>query len=451
VIDRRQFFSRVGNDKRGIKTFAQIDNLTWADMKPHWRPVSDTYAGDYLVVPIAVGGDIKVDPDFAFLTGVFMAEGSFYKYRGEPNTVCLTIGQGEGDFRQAITDRLNRLNLPYTISFHKKNNSCLIHIRDRDFAASMLDLCGDYAHKKRMRGDLRDWSKKSLSWFLGGYVSGDGSIRAWGNHKRLRCRTASRDLATDLQHAFGYVGIPVSVNKDAEAIECTYFCKRYQTERTMRSKGSYCVSAMDWQAKDINPFVVGKSAMEDTGRERSWQKIHLMEGHLLVPIHSIRHKASRERVYNFEVEDDHSYVAYGVAVHNCNKDYTKAKGIILASAFRPIPRSRGNLWKVICLGAIDRSRDPVLANQILTGERNAYSMGAWTGHFTCSICGAKHGQEVGCDHVSLKSPRMSLHKDRDGRPQLAHLQARDILGFELSSVQTPAYLSAVSNEIMTWN
>lgn len=137
------------------------------------------------------------------------------------------------------------------------------------------------------------------------------------------------------------------------------------------------------------------------------------------------------------------------ADHN-NRDHTKAKGIILASSFRPITRSRGNLYKVIVLAAFDRSRDPVLANQILTGERNAYSMGAWTNYFTCSFCQARHGAKADCEHISLARPKMSILRDKQGNKQLVFLQGREPIGFELSSVKQPAYLSAVTNDIMTW-
>jgi len=131
-----------------------------------------------------------------------------------------------------------------------------------------------------------------------------------------------------------------------------------------------------------------------------------------------------------------------------NSDHTKAKGIIFASVMRPIPRARGNLWKVICLCGYDRSTQPVLANQILTGERNSYSMGAWSEHFICSICGAVHNaKQPGCDHINIKMPRLTKYDNG----KLAYAQARNILGFEVSSVQTPAYFSATTNDIMTWD
>jgi hypothetical protein len=132
-------------------------------------------------------------------------------------------------------------------------------------------------------------------------------------------------------------------------------------------------------------------------------------------------------------------------IDHVNKDYTKAKGIIFETAFRRLSGAKGNLWKVMCLAGFDRSRDPVLANAILTGERRAYSMGAWTSRFTCSICGCEANKKT-CDHINFKQPRMTIQANG----QLAYLQARDITGFELSSVVMPAYASAVTDQIMTW-
>jgi hypothetical protein len=124
--------------------------------------------------------------------------------------------------------------------------------------------------------------------------------------------------------------------------------------------------------------------------------------------------------------------------HN-NTDHTKAKGVILSSIMKPMRGSVGNLFKVICLTAFDRKADPMLANKILTGEINAYSMGAMASFFTCSACGEHHtSKHQGCEHVSVKAPRFKhLPNDR-----LAYLQARYINGFENSAVHSPAYYSA---------
>lgn len=137
------------------------------------------------------------------------------------------------------------------------------------------------------------------------------------------------------------------------------------------------------------------------------------------------------------------------AVDHINKDYKNhSKGVIFDSYLKPIKNSVGNLLKVVCLCGFDRTRDPMLVNAILTGQRNSYSMGAMCTYYTCSICGAEH-PDKGCHHVSVVSPSSTLSVfDGD---KLAYLQARHFVGFEVSSVTSPAYLSAQpKNFIPLW-
>lgn len=123
-----------------------------------------------------------------------------------------------------------------------------------------------------------------------------------------------------------------------------------------------------------------------------------------------------------------------------NKDHTKAKGIIFSSTLKPIRGAKGSLQKVVALMGYDRTRDPILVNSILTGERPSYSMGAYARFFTCSICGSKHtSQHRGCEHISLQMPRMQKFGEK-----LSYLQARQINGFEVSSVEKPAFYSATT-------
>ena len=128
-------------------------------------------------------------------------------------------------------------------------------------------------------------------------------------------------------------------------------------------------------------------------------------------------------------------------IDHLNKNHTVAKGIILSSVMKPIKNSQGKLWKVLTLLAFDRKKDPILANDILTGKRTNYSMGAWSKYFTCSLCQAQHtSQNQGCEHINLKMPRIKRTIDN----KLIYLQAREINGFETSSVLNPAYFSSTT-------
>lgn len=163
----------------------------------------------------------------------------------------------------------------------------------------------------------------------------------------------------------------------------------------------------------------------------------------VLEIVSIVYNTEECEVFNLEVEDVHCYTANGFLVHNCNKDITKAKGLIFDSVYRPLSKAHGNLWKVVCLCAFDRTKDPYLVNEILSGRRKSGSMGAYCSDYKCNICGSMH-TKGGCDHVRLGRPKFKLF---DGR--LAYLQAVNPLGFEVSSVKTPAYWSCITDKQIT--
>lgn len=134
-------------------------------------------------------------------------------------------------------------------------------------------------------------------------------------------------------------------------------------------------------------------------------------------------------------------------VEHKNDDPSQAKGIIFDSTMSPIPNTDGGLWKVMCLLGFDRTRDPALANDIMTGRKRCYSMGANAKDFACSICGALASQN-GCEHVSPPGSAPKLKTDHNG--YLAFSYVIDPCGFETSSVSTPAYLSASDCSVLNW-
>ncbi|HWY36329.1 MAG TPA: hypothetical protein VNX68_16920 [Nitrosopumilaceae archaeon] len=128
----------------------------------------------------------------------------------------------------------------------------------------------------------------------------------------------------------------------------------------------------------------------------------------------------------------------GMPIHqeHANKDPTIAKGIILNTIMRPIEGTAGNIWKVIKLAAVDRNRDSVLANDILTRKMNSWSMGAYARDYSCNICG-RYLTKGGCEHVVHQKPDFKVFNGK-----LAYYNVSDPKGFELSSVASPAFYSA---------
>jgi hypothetical protein len=103
----------------------------------------------------------------------------------------------------------------------------------------------------------------------------------------------------------------------------------------------------------------------------------------------------------------------------------------------------GKIWKLLMLAAFDRSKYVERVAAIANGDINSYSMGAWVSEYTCSVCNAEVGR---CQHVELRDTRASLTQVND---RLAFKNCGGIVGFELSTVENPAWVTAISDKIDT--
>lgn len=437
VVDRRQIFETGkygGGTTRGFNV--QI-SLSDDDIKPHFRPISDIYTGDYLVTPITCTGKTKVKSEFAFLAGVYAAEGSFEKYKDKDCAVIFTIGFTEKDYEKKIVECCDKLNLKYSCYHYGPStgrNVRQIRISSYEFANQMRNLIGEYSRNKYISPEILSWDKESLKWFLGGMIEGDGCA----SNCNFRYITTSLHLAKGFIQILAYLGISTSCSSNRTKQEINRLSKGIE-ESSYGIK--YGITTSPLTSYKLNKYTVRKKVNKGKSNDNCGGLIFslLTDSYILNPIKRVVDTKERQ-VYNFEVEDDNSYVANGFIVHNCNKDYTKAKGVILDSALRPMKGYKGNLWKVLCLGAIDRTRDVVLANQIMTGERPCYSMGAFCNDYTCSICGASLAEKGGCPHLMKGDPTYKMVDNK-----VACWNIFDMIGYELSNVASPAYLIAEQN------
>lgn len=158
---------------------------------------------------------------------------------------------------------------------------------------------------------------------------------------------------------------------------------------------------------------------------------------------------SKQELLRFKPE--HGCLAYrtfvGKPMHieHDNKDYRKAVGVILDCYLRPLRKFHGNHGIMYKLNAIDRNRNPKLAEAILKREVNTFSMGAWYKSYTCSICGRRVGQNFGsvCNHTRIKKP---TYLSVDGA--LVYRKCEDVTGFENSVVLSPAFVAAIGDQIL---
>jgi len=129
-----------------------------------------------------------------------------------------------------------------------------------------------------------------------------------------------------------------------------------------------------------------------------------------------------------------------------NKDRRKAKGAILDVFLRKINGfGQGKFYKLVELLAWDRTKDPLLVNDILSRKINSYSIGFHYNAYTCSICNRRFGEggsQTPCEHTAPLKPTYLHHSGI-----LAYKKCHNINGFETSAVVNPAYAIAVSDSV----
>lgn len=455
VVDRRQLMEG-GQEGVQISTIRyRATNIE--HIKPHFRPVSDIYPLDYLVVPLDIGGNIEADPAFAFLVGLYTAEGNLLPNNravGDFTSVSLTIAYNEKELMAKAVECCRLLTLECKTSHNKKAGTGSILIKDAKFAEAMYALVGSYSHKKRIKGELRKWDNESLKHFLGGYVSGDGCLKG----PRVRCVTVSEDLAQDIQCIFGRLGIPASANGGGWA---TMFTSKYHTRKgeLRKYKGGkpyrednsrYCVGISKHEFLPLLPYVVGKKYFNFVPKRKEIGPcIIVRDNYLLLPISSIT-ASTKDRVFNIEVEEDHTYVAGGVIAHNCNEVHTDAYGVVLDTSLHKISGyGGGKLWKVMGLIALDKTKYPEMAKRVLDGDIDTGSMGAYVDTFSCSYCNAPMTKTHCCNHIHHKNEiDWKEYKDYDGSSHIAFRNAHGISPIEYSLVESPAWVPSLSDHIL---
>jgi hypothetical protein len=138
-------------------------------------------------------------------------------------------------------------------------------------------------------------------------------------------------------------------------------------------------------------------------------------------------------VYNFEVEDDHSYIANGVIVHNSDifpeaelkKAYKNwvGKPLCLDHKSQSVDMIRGVIVdtvyddkkkRIIALCALDKINHPDLARKVASGYAASVSMGTAVGRAICTEKGCHRVARVEsdfCNHMKMKSAYGEINVD----------------------------------------
>ena len=415
----------------------------------------------------------EINANRAELIGWFLAEGNFtYKNKfhegasgiqmafsakerdkAERMKELLTVEFGD-EFRKGSEPRI------YTCYYNGKESSLSLMLCNIKAAEFFYKYCGEHSWSKKMDESLLYIDKELQKIILKSLFEGDG-------HFKNTKRSASIELVSEkLVQQIKFISNRLGMNPTYCA---TKMMKRYDTLTIVdgyevyidsttgkKKRPSYKLSYSSNNSLLFKEKTSGKNAKKVVSFGNG-------EGNWLLNKFSIAKldNSTEQEVYNLEVENDNSYIAEGVVVHNCQIP-ALSKGKILDAVARPVVHHSekygdANIYYVDVLVATDRKHTSLI-ERIESGKLNTLSMGTLAEVTQCSICGKRiYDGDKNCEHLDRYIGQMVTCSDGKDRICSELCGACDDHGdyiegsnsfIELSWVEHPAFKGAVVNSFI---
>lgn len=265
--------------------------------------------GDYLVQPIpAVERDdfAGCDRRWARLAGYYLAEGYGNLSNGGKQIYPWFIVNKDDEGAWEIPHLAEQIEpgVTVTVTQHAGSDKALnIQIFSDRMGRHLAGWCGRTSADKRVASWLLEAPKWWQLEFLGTYLNGDGCFSG----EKVFASTKSEGLAHDILMLFARLGMLGGVQEIHH--QPSGIVSKPTTEYQVRVGAAARFSALASSC--------AKVAVVETMKESSNSPKILTPWAILTPITAIRTRRYVGPVYNFAVDGDDSYVACGVAVHNC--------------------------------------------------------------------------------------------------------------------------------------
>lgn len=278
----------------------ESENLPNFDVsKPEWIDSHELKEKDIVCIPRYPFNDTCKDSAIFRLYGYYAAEGCIMyegrKENGKLKGIQLTFNTDEIEF---VNDAMKLIkeyfNKDATVK-NKSDGSCVISAYGKDIAKSMMSICPGTAISKSLKSTILNTSYSNTVNFLCGLFRGDGCTNTESN--RSSYTTSSKSLALQVFQLCVNIGILPSCGYNKNKIGNKVFYR-------------YIFNFNDKAHDAFN--IIYKKSNENIPLSN---RINEQYAHLTIRTISTREEKDIP-VYNFEVEEDNTYVS-SFCVHNC--------------------------------------------------------------------------------------------------------------------------------------
>jgi len=315
-------------ERRMEKTEDFVGQDVWRSSKydPKFKQVSCLSDNDYVLIPskfnLQDGESSK--SDFYYLVGVFLGDGYLKKDRkGNFEAISFCIGKDEIELCAKIHSLVKKFSNCEPHDFVcEERNGIYISVYDRKLAQWFYDCIGSGSKNKRIKLPIK--FKEDAKQLLAGYLDTDGCIvnkinqNTRGNHfGGFQISSSNVGLLEDAQQLLISLGFISRISTFARTPSKNSVVNVDTIENTL-AIGSNVSSVFSNSIKYSNsPF---GSAEIKAGK--SFITYIDESPFMACPVKSIEIKEFQEPVYDLTVEGDESYIADGIAIHNCSVEYS---------------------------------------------------------------------------------------------------------------------------------
>ena len=302
---------------------------------PSYNYVSELKGGDFLTTPKLKNEEIKYDDiDLAYLIGLYIAEGDLpVRKNGESMGVRFSFGYSEKDTLVKKLEYIAVNKLKYeNVYINEYENKSIVSVRIFDVKLSefLSKNCGKYSNKKMLSNDLIFNSTDDFKYYLlKGMLDGDGyrGIRklGFGNGYSLEFNTVSDVLSNQIFMMLIMIGYKPSKYKSNE-IGKLKIPKSEKVKNIITSKKIiYRIRLTN--KHDYYRFLENK-VLNDNSQSRSF----IYNDYMFSQIEKYEEIPYSGLTWDLSVQNDESYVANFLSVHNCTRSHMVSKENIVSAS-----------------------------------------------------------------------------------------------------------------------
>lgn len=271
--------------------------------------------GDFLLTPCPQAGNISIEPERAWLVGLYAADGCAIPYdwvskksvkTSDDKGVYIALNIEEDNIADKIEKYVNKIYGTSNITRRIEGNLLLVSIYNKDIADDLTGFCKGITKngKKRFIPFVNNWNEEALKYLVSGFLSGDG---CYNQNNGFQGVGVCRDMMFQLSHYLDVLHIPHSITVARPSIDKEGRQRRtiYNIRIPRRFSGVFEFNDK-WYKEE-------KEVSENHIRN---EPFFYKNGYIWRKVVDVKEMQYSGELYDLEIEGEHSYTINKIAVHN---------------------------------------------------------------------------------------------------------------------------------------